>query len=229
MKSLNKKSLSLLSSLVAGIVLSQNAHAGSATWKLSPVSGDWNTAENWMPATVPNSPDDVANLDASNQTDVSVSSDFVQVSGIVYQPGASAYTITGNFVISGNGITNDSAFQQHLINEGMNDGGITFSGDATAGSRIVITTIGNGSVGCIDTANGGSATFINQGAAKGATESGTTVFLGHSSAGNSAIVNRPPQGNGGTIGGRTDFAEFATAGNSTITSIGGCNNCLLCS
>jgi hypothetical protein len=33
---------------------------GSATWKLNPGSGDWNTASNWMPATVPNGPSDVA-------------------------------------------------------------------------------------------------------------------------------------------------------------------------
>jgi hypothetical protein len=29
------------------------AHAQSATWLLSPGSGNWNTAANWVPATVP--------------------------------------------------------------------------------------------------------------------------------------------------------------------------------
>ena len=34
--------------------------AGSATWDLSPGSGDWNTAPNWTPATVPNGSDATA-------------------------------------------------------------------------------------------------------------------------------------------------------------------------
>jgi hypothetical protein len=33
------------------------AHAGSAQWNLNPISGDWNTAENWTPMAVPNGPD----------------------------------------------------------------------------------------------------------------------------------------------------------------------------
>ena len=31
-------------------------YAGSAQWDLDPISGDWNTAENWMPTTIPNGP-----------------------------------------------------------------------------------------------------------------------------------------------------------------------------
>jgi hypothetical protein len=30
------------------------AYAISAQWNLNPISGDWNTAENWMPKTAPN-------------------------------------------------------------------------------------------------------------------------------------------------------------------------------
>src|SRR5947208_15938786 len=50
-----------------------SAFAGSATWNLNPTSGDWNTATNWTPATVPNGPNDTATFDVSNITDVFVS------------------------------------------------------------------------------------------------------------------------------------------------------------
>jgi hypothetical protein len=36
------------------------AFAGSAMWNLNPDTGDWNTANNWTPATVPNGPIDIA-------------------------------------------------------------------------------------------------------------------------------------------------------------------------
>jgi hypothetical protein len=42
-----------------------DAHAGSATWNFSPSSGDWSTAANWTPATVPNGPADIATFDLS--------------------------------------------------------------------------------------------------------------------------------------------------------------------
>ena len=37
-----------------------SSFAGSATWKASPATGDWNTASNWSPATVPSSSADTA-------------------------------------------------------------------------------------------------------------------------------------------------------------------------
>ena len=40
-------------------------YADSATWNLNPTSGDWNTANNWTPATVPNGRDDVASFSTS--------------------------------------------------------------------------------------------------------------------------------------------------------------------
>src|SRR5438552_7700893 len=49
----------------------QSSRAGSATWNLNPTSGDWNTASNWTPATVPNGPDDTATFGVSNITFVS--------------------------------------------------------------------------------------------------------------------------------------------------------------
>lgn len=44
------------------------SYAGSATWKASPAAGDWNTAANWSPATVPNADADTATFDISNHS-----------------------------------------------------------------------------------------------------------------------------------------------------------------
>src|SRR6266446_2574459 len=50
------------SSLLAAVILpfllsvATGAFGGSATWNLNPTSGDWNTATNWTPETVPNGP-----------------------------------------------------------------------------------------------------------------------------------------------------------------------------
>jgi hypothetical protein len=51
--------LAILPALIS-MVTNQPARADSATWNLDPVNGDWNTAANSTPNTVPNSPDDVA-------------------------------------------------------------------------------------------------------------------------------------------------------------------------
>src|SRR5436305_15350903 len=81
------------------LTLSLNAlsamYAGNATWRLSPLSGDWNTAANWMPRTVPDGPADVATFGVSNTTDVSMSVN-TRVSDIVFNSGADAFTITAN-------------------------------------------------------------------------------------------------------------------------------------
>jgi hypothetical protein len=63
----------------------QTAFADSATWKLNPTSGDWNTATNWTPETVPNGPSDTATFATSNTTEVSFSA-TVEVNGIVFTP-----------------------------------------------------------------------------------------------------------------------------------------------
>ncbi|MDQ3200140.1 MAG: hypothetical protein M3Q46_13330 [Verrucomicrobiota bacterium] len=53
--------------------------AGSATWNQNPTSGDWNTAANWMPNTVPNSEADVATFGQSNVTDVTIPQVYVSI------------------------------------------------------------------------------------------------------------------------------------------------------
>src|SRR3954462_5040010 len=75
--------------LMLGVRTSQ---ADSATWKANPISGDWNTAANWTPMTVPNAPTDKATFATSNQTTVSNSA-AVEVDGVVFNAAASAFTI----------------------------------------------------------------------------------------------------------------------------------------
>src|SRR3982750_750803 len=103
------------------LILVVSAHAGqsgSATWNLNPTSGDWNTAANWIPVTIPNGPNDTATFATSNTSDVSVSAD-TEVNGIVFGSGASAFTISPNPVatltLSGTGIANNSGTIQNFV------------------------------------------------------------------------------------------------------------------
>jgi hypothetical protein len=55
-----------------GMLSIQTARAGSAMWKANPTSGDWNTAANWTPTTVPNGVSDTATFATSNTTQLSL-------------------------------------------------------------------------------------------------------------------------------------------------------------
>ena len=123
------------------IMLSLSAHsasAGSATWVASPVSGDWNTALNWSPSTIPNGPSDTATFATSSTTGISLSAS-TEVNGIVFDIGASAYIITnpGDLVatISGVGVTNNSGLTQNFVVTGVSShyGTLLFLNSATAG------------------------------------------------------------------------------------------------
>ena len=86
------------------------AFAGSAIWSSAPANGNWNSAANWTPTTVPNGPADTATFGSSSVTKVTISAD-TEVDSIVFNPGASAFTIGARptflfFTISGVGITN---------------------------------------------------------------------------------------------------------------------------
>src|SRR5437763_16438859 len=96
---------------VAAIGVSNSVHAGSATWDLNPVSGDWNTATNWTPATVPAGSADTATFAVSNTTAISISANTI-LDGLTFAPGANSFTITDSpffaLTIGGLGITNNS-------------------------------------------------------------------------------------------------------------------------
>jgi len=138
----------LLLVIVLLLLSLQTTQAGSATWNLNPASGDWNTAANWTPATVPNGPADTAQFAASNTTGISISSP-TEVNGTQFNPGASAFTITAppmlTFTISGVGITNNSGTTQNFVS--TDDSIINFSNSATAGNATLIANNGTGGIG----------------------------------------------------------------------------------
>src|SRR4029077_13857400 len=116
-------------------------------WDAAPSSNDWNTALNWTPDTIPNGPSDVATFATSNTTAVRVSANS-EVSGIVFNPNASAFTITVSpsssattqLSISGTGVTNNSGITQLFVagtNTSSQHGEIVFSNSATAGNSLV--------------------------------------------------------------------------------------------
>src|SRR5262249_49303882 len=157
---------SILSALLFVLAV-QSSHAGSATWNLNPTSGDWNTAANWTPATVPNSSSDTATFGSSTVTAISTSA-HTPLNGIVFSPGASAFTITASALaypnnkvaISGTGIINNSGITQNFVNaadEGL-AGNMFFEGTATAGDLTAFTNKGTSLAGGF---GGGKLYFIS--------------------------------------------------------------------
>src|SRR5215813_492729 len=206
--------LCLFSCLIAG-----PAFAGSATWNLNPTNGNWNTATNWTPNTVPDDPSDTATFDASNITAISQTG-VIDISEIIFNPGASAFTITGgrDFNIYGAGITNNSGIEQNFVAPGAGQS-IHFFNSATAGEGTVFTQ-GSGTstriteISFHQTSSAGSATFINEG--NGQANSGT-LFWNSATAASGTFINKAAVGNGG----KTSFINNSTGGNATIICEGG--------
>ncbi len=81
----------LITVFLSGLLLSlapATSLAGSATWKASPLSGLWNSADNWSPATIPNDVADTATFAQSSQISISFS-DSITVGAIIFNSGAS--------------------------------------------------------------------------------------------------------------------------------------------
>ena len=214
-----------------------SSFAGSATWLASPATGDWNTATNWTAGGPPNGPSDMAFFATSNTTALSLSAN-TEVNVIVFNSGASAFTITASptftLTISGTGITNNSGIQNFVTAvDGFgfgNYGRISFFNSATAGSLTMFTnnggTVINGTGGhteFFNTSTAGTGTFTNNSETSASSEGGFTRFSDTSTAGNGTFTN-----NGGGTGGfafGAGFTEFdsdaSTAGNGTFINNGG--------
>ncbi len=173
-----------------------SSFAGSATWKTSPSSGDWNTARNWNPNTVPNGSADTATFKLSNTTNVSISLN-TEVNGIVFNPGASAFTITAGptltLTVSGAGVANNSGIAQNFVT----------TADIT-GKRGTIQFRNSATVGNL-------TGFTNNGPPSSDQEGGITQFFDSSSAGNGGFSNTIGPG-GGAGGGGVEFHDNSTAG-----------------
>jgi len=142
----------------------RHSFAGSATWGTNPLNGDWNTAANWMPNTVPNGPSDVATFGMSDVTNLSINTTAAEVDRIVFNSGAAPFTIT---VDSGNGIVNLFLTGAGVVNnsgvvQSLNGGGqaaIFMSNSATAGNLTSFGADGGGFV-FTESASAGSASFV---------------------------------------------------------------------
>jgi autotransporter-associated beta strand protein len=133
--------------------------AAAQTWNLNPGSGDFDTAANWTPATVPTG---TAVFGVSNTASLSFSTS-TNVGGWTFNAGASAYTFTNGqaLVFNGAGI---------VINGGSaaitNDihGLIEFSGTSTAGNATITN---NSGIIFIFNSTGGNAAIVNNAAGYG--------------------------------------------------------------
>jgi len=186
------------------------AYGGSAEWNLNPTSGDWNTAANWTPMTVPNGPADIATFALSNTTFVSISAN-TDVNAITFTSAATnPYTITASpgltLTISGVGITNNSGTTQNLLNEGSGDSrnAIVFTNSATAGNASIFSAEA-------DTNFFHSATAGNASIANGSL--GATNFFDSSTAGNASICACDNAAD-------VQFADTSTAGSAFVPAIG---------
>ncbi len=208
-----------------------SSFAGSATWLASPASGDWNAAINWTAGGPPNGWADgsapTATFNTSNITSLFLNQ-ATSVGGIVFNPGASAFTINtnGNGVgpsldITGAGITNNSGIIQNFVNAGadidFNNGGIVFLGSATAGCQTAYTNEPDFRIEFADNTTAGSATITSNGYNSGGNGHGGTVhFYGSATAANATVTSND--------GGAILFGGASTAENSTLIANGGVNH-----
>ena len=179
---------------VALTALAVPAAAQDATWLQNPGSGDFNTAANWSPATVPTG---TAFFGTSNTTALSFSAGTT-IGGWTFNAGASNYTFTNGQILTftGAGI---------VINGGSatitNNGTVRFFNTSTAGNAT-ITINGGAQLQFFNTSTAGSATITNN---------SDLQFNNSSTAGNATIINNF----------NLRFADTSTAGNATITINGG--------
>lgn len=217
------------------LVLSASlAKGGSATWGINPASGDWNTAANWTPNAVPNGPLDIASLGVSSVSDLSIHSSIVEVEGIVFNSGATPYTISvevSNLFLSGRGVVNNSGSVQSFVTPitENNNGAVFFFNTATAGE---MTSFG-GEGGLFvfqDSSSAGSAVFD---VTSGGIFQAFMSFSGNSTAadatinvkfGDVSVYENATAGNAvfSVSSGATLFiADNATADHATATCMGG--------
>jgi hypothetical protein len=214
------------------LLAQRTTFAGNASWQATAATGDWNTASNWTAGGPPNGFSDTATFDVSTITGVSLSAN-TEVNSIVFDSGASAYTVTTNtsastqfgLTISGTGIVNDSGETQNFVTS--NNGGlgfVQFMNSATAGTMTSFTIRGGltgaGAGSELDFFNTSTATSANV-TTNGGTSGfggGVTRFFDNSTAAHAVFTTNGGMGGGG---GETQFHNSSTAGNGAFTNNGG--------
>src|SRR5262249_46741227 len=152
----------LLSTVAAaGLFAATSAQAQDATWNATPSSGDFDTAANWTPPTVPTG---TALFGASNTTAITFQPFITTSIGTLqFNPGAPAYAFSTfpafftSISITGTGIANGSSNAPTFIVN--NQANIFFRNTSSAGDAIITTTNG-GLTAFVDSTTGGNARFI---------------------------------------------------------------------
>ena len=194
---------SSVSLVVALCLLAAPAGAVTGTWNENPANGDWNLADNWSSMAVPNGSTDVAAFGLSSVTNIFLSAN-TEVASIVFNPGASAYTITATptrtLRVSGVGLVNNSAVLQTFVAGVDRTGGvgvIDLTQNASAGIATVLRSAGSSGDGF----QGGLITFRHRSSASAA----SVIADGSASAG---------------FGGRVQFFDDASGGQASLMTNG---------
>ncbi len=223
--------------LISLLLTAPDLFAGSATWKSSPPSSDWNFASNWSPKTVPNGPSDLATFAVSNTGIVNIST-ATEVNGITFATGASNYSIevpaapsAPVLTISGIGIANNSGASEAFVAQWGADFGsptINFTGSAAAGSNVTYTAQGGtapnttgGRIQFFGTSTADHGAFLVDGSQADGAGSGDINFQDTSTAGNGVFTNAASSVSGSVGGGVIFFFGDSSAGSGTFTNQGG--------
>lgn len=213
---------------------SERSSAASGMWNLNPADGDWNRAANWSPVTVPNGPSDIATFGLSNTSSVFLSA-MTELNGILFNPGASAYTIAAHssftLTFSGAGIVNNSGVTQNFIApvSGLSGSGtlnrITFTNNASAGDGTIFTIdggdaegINGGRIAFENNATASTATMIANGSSHPAASGGSLNFAGTSTASAATLIANG--GINGGQGGRISFVGDSNGGTARVQVFG---------
>jgi len=164
-------------------------YGANATW--NGTTSDWNTGTNWDPAGVPAAGADI--YFSSNTASTSVSTSTNQTTGSLrFDPGAAAYTISGNTITLGGNIINNSTVTQ-TINSNL----------ALNASRSILSNTGNVSIG-------GNVALSNVAALPG-----TLTIDGNASTTISGVVSDGPAAGGALT--KKGNGTLTLTGNNTYT------------
>ena len=221
--------------LILSAVMSARAEATSGMWSGNPGNGDWHVPSNWSSVSVPNGPADIATFGVSSTTSVFLSAS-TQLDRIVFNPGASAYTITTRptrtLTVSGAGIVNHSGLTQTLVAAGAETvsgapGAIRFTNNAALSGSVSLFSNGStadfaqgGIIEFTGSSRAGAATLTVNGGAVSGGGGGYLRFYEQSSAEQAALVVNGSGANGAGWG-TMDFYGSSTAAQAVITVNGG--------
>ncbi len=135
-----KRKLLVSAGYAVAILLPALVQAGSATWRVNPSSGDWNTAANWTPMTVPNGPIDTATFGFSTTTsNLTVGSNNLSttLSGAIQDGGLSGGT-GGSLTKIGTGTLTLSGASSYTGSTTIDAGKLAVNGSPTT-SNVIAT------------------------------------------------------------------------------------------